>query len=80
VGRVDARPREHSRRSRSYSWAEAHIDEYLDGDEDEPHGDRVYVLYVKDPREDRYLHIAGWDPTRSSDAPPEWNFSRRHPS
>jgi hypothetical protein len=61
-------------------WADANIDRVLDGDGGDPHGERRYVLYVKVPGEDRYLHIAGWDPTRSRDAPPELNLSRRRPA
>ncbi|HET6683067.1 MAG TPA: hypothetical protein VFG75_05165 [Gaiella sp.] len=61
-------------------WAENRIDEYLNIDGGEPHGERVYVLYVKVPREDRYLHISGWDPVRSPDAPADWNLCRRRPS
>jgi len=62
-------------------WAEANIHEALTvRNTDRPHGERVYVLYVKVPREDRYLQILGWDPTRSTDAPPGWNLGRRRPS
>jgi hypothetical protein len=61
-------------------WAETNIDRFLDRDGDDPHGERLYVLYVKVPAEDRYLHIAGWDPTRSRDAPPELNLSRHRPA
>jgi hypothetical protein len=28
--------------------------------------DREYVLYARVPDEDRYLQIAGWDPTRNT--------------
>jgi hypothetical protein len=58
-------------------WAEAHIHSSLDRDNDEPHGERLYVLYAKAPGEDRYFQIAGLDPTRSPDVPPEWNLRRR---
>ena len=33
-----------------------------------PVRDREYVLYVKVPSEDRFLQIAGWDPTRNDRA------------
>jgi hypothetical protein len=62
------------------AWAESNIDEYfdrLDRATDKSHGERLYVLYVKVPGEDRYLHLAGCDPTRSPDSPPEWNLHRR---
>ncbi len=58
-------------------WAEAHIHSSPGRDNDEPHGERLYVLYAKVPGENRYFQIAGWDPTRSPDAPPEWNLRRR---
>jgi hypothetical protein len=40
--------------------------------------DREYVLYAKVPGEDRFVQIAGWNPTIA----PEWpddNLSRRRP-
>jgi len=62
------------------AWAEGHIDEELDKDSGEgPHGERVYVLYAKVPGEDWYIHIAGWDPVISPEAP-EANLQRKHPS
>jgi hypothetical protein len=45
-------------------WAEAHIDEQLNGgDAGRPHGERLDVLCVKSPEEDEYIQIAGGDPT-----------------
>ena len=61
-------------------WAGQNIDRYLDGSEAKPHGERVYALYVKVPYEDRYIHIAGWDPTRNPGFRAEDNFIRRHPA
>jgi hypothetical protein len=62
------------------AWAESHIDEELDKDSGEgPHGERVYVLYAKVPGEDWYIHIAGWDPVVSPEAP-EANLHRKRPS
>lgn len=60
------------------AWSESHIDQYLDADSDDPHGERLYVLYAKVPGEDWYAHIAGWDPVVSPKAP-EANLRRRHP-
>jgi hypothetical protein len=51
-------------------WAEANIDTAFDeltGGAGTEHGDRVYVLYVRVPGEDRYLHISGWVPVRDTD-------------
>jgi hypothetical protein len=56
------------------AWAEMHPDDRAD----EHHGERVYVLYVKVPNEDWYLHIAGWNPVRAPEAG-EFNLGRRHP-
>jgi|SRR5471032_3661792 len=38
-----------------------------------PVRDREYVLYVKVPDEDRFVQVAGWDPTRN---PPAENLRR----
>jgi hypothetical protein len=63
------------------AWAEANIDAALDeGRSGEAgHGERVYVLYVRVPGEDRYLHISGWVPVRSPDAGRDYNLERRRP-
>jgi hypothetical protein len=39
--------------------------------------DREYVLYAKVPDEDRFLQIAGWDPTVNAAAEPPYNLRRR---
>lgn len=75
--RSTLRPWRFVSRQEAIEWAEAHIDEYLSGDDDEAHGERLYVLYAKLPRKDEYIQIAGWDPTRSPDPPPDWNLRRR---
>jgi hypothetical protein len=59
------------------TWAESRIDEELDKDSQGPHGERVYVLYVKVPHEDWFVHIAGWDPTRAPNAAGIDNLRRR---
>jgi len=59
-------------------WAERHPDERVDDNRDGQHGERVYMLYVKVPNEDWYLHIAGWNPVRAPEAG-ELNLARRHP-
>ena len=41
--------------------------------------DREYVLYAKVPNEDRYVQIAGWDPTVNAEAEPPYNLPRRQP-
>jgi hypothetical protein len=41
--------------------------------------DREYVLYAKVPDEDRFVQIAGWDPTVNAEAEPPYNLPRRHP-
>ena len=42
--------------------------------------DREYVLYAKVPGEDRFVQIAGWDPTVNAKAEPPYNLPRRHQS
>jgi hypothetical protein len=45
-------------------WADEHIDSFFDRPTGrESHGERLYVLYAKVPGENRYLHLAGWNPT-----------------
>jgi hypothetical protein len=39
--------------------------------------DREYVLYAKVPGEDRFVQIAGWDPTVNAKAEPPDNLPRR---
>jgi len=31
--------------------------------------DREYLIYAKIPRDERWLHVAGWLPTRAADGP-----------
>jgi hypothetical protein len=57
------------------AWAAMHPDDRADDNRDERHGERVYVLYVKLPNKDWYLHIAGWNPVAAG----EYNLARRHP-
>ena len=51
-------------------WAERQLAENA-GPYSRRSGDRVkdreYVLYAKVPREDRFVQIAGWDPSRDPD-------------
>lgn len=42
-----------------------------------PVRDREYVLFAKVPGEDRFLQIAGWDPTINGEAAPPYNLPRR---
>jgi hypothetical protein len=44
-----------------------------------PVRDREYVLFVKVPGEDRFIQIAGWDPTINAEAVPPYNLPRRSP-
>ena len=62
-------------------WAEANVDAALDRGRSaaEPHGRRLYVLYVKVPEEDRYLHISGWVPVRDPGAGRDYNLARPRP-
>jgi hypothetical protein len=62
-------------------WAEANIDAALDqgGSAAEPHGRRLYVLYVRVPEEDRYLHVSGWVPVRDPRAGRDYNLTRPRP-
>jgi hypothetical protein len=39
--------------------------------------DREYVLYAKVPGEDRFVQIAGWDPTVNAQGEPPDNLPRR---
>jgi hypothetical protein len=60
-------------------WAERRIAE-SDGPYSRggvPVRDREYVLYAKVPGEDRFLQIAGWDPSRNPDGD---NLRRREKS
>jgi len=41
-----------------------------------PVRDREYVLFAKIPGEDRFLQLAGWDPTVNADAAPTYNLPR----
>jgi hypothetical protein len=43
-----------------------------------PVRDRVYVLFPRVPNEDRFVQIAGWDPTVNAKAEPPYNLRRRH--
>jgi hypothetical protein len=63
------------------SWAEANIDTQLDEGRpsNPPYGERLYCLYAKVPDENRYVHIAGWDPVLPPDDP-AWNLPRRRPA
>jgi hypothetical protein len=45
-----------------------------------PVRDREYVLFVKLPGEERFLQIAGWDPTVNAPAAPPFNLPRRRHS
>lgn len=60
-------------------WAEANVDAVLDRDRPgaEPHGRRLYVLYVRVPDEDRYLHVSGWVPVRDVAAGRDYNLRPR---
>jgi hypothetical protein len=65
------------------AWAESNIEIELDRDSEGPHGERVYVLFVKVPEPydklvdgDWFLQIAGWDPTVGR----RFNLNRRRPS
>jgi hypothetical protein len=40
--------------------------------------DREYVLLARVPGEDRFLQIAGWDPTVNGPAAPPYNLPRVH--
>ena len=42
-----------------------------------PIRDREYVLFAKVPGEDRFLQIAGWDPTINAEAAPPHNLPRQ---
>jgi hypothetical protein len=42
-----------------------------------PIRDREYVLFAKVPDEDRYIQIAGWDPTVNAPAAPPFNLPRQ---
>jgi hypothetical protein len=42
-----------------------------------PIRDREYVLFAKVPGEDRFLQLAGWDPTVNAEAAPPWNLPRQ---
>lgn len=41
-----------------------------------PIRDREYVLFAKVPNEDRYVQIAGWNPTVNAPAEPPFNLPR----
>jgi len=43
-----------------------------------PVQDREYLVYAKVPNEDRWLHVAGWLPTRPPDDPHNLGRLRRH--
>jgi hypothetical protein len=43
-----------------------------------PVRDREYVLFARVPNEDRFVQIAGWDPTVNAKAEPPHNLRRRH--
>jgi hypothetical protein len=42
-----------------------------------PVRDREYVLFAKVPGEDRFIQIAGWDPTIHAESAPPYNLPRR---
>ena len=42
-----------------------------------PVRDREYVLYARVPDEDRFVQIAGWNPTVNASAEPPHNLRRR---
>ena len=42
-----------------------------------PVRDREYVLFARVPGEDRFLQIAGWDPTINAPAAPPYNLPRQ---
>jgi hypothetical protein len=43
-----------------------------------PVQDREYLIYAKVPRDDRWLHVAGWLPTRRPDPPHNLKRLRGH--
>jgi len=45
-----------------------------------PVRDREYVLFAKLPGEERFLQLAGWDPTVNAPATPPFNLPRRQRS
>ena len=45
-----------------------------------PVRDREYVLFAKVPNEDRYLQLAGWDPTVNAEPAPPYNLPRQQRS
>jgi hypothetical protein len=61
-------------------WAEARLaaGEGPLSEDGTPVQDQEYLIYAKVPREDRWLHIAGWLPTRPPDHPHNLRRLRRH--
>jgi hypothetical protein len=47
------------------AWAKKRLAEKGGPYRGESARDRDYVIYAKVPGEDRFLHVAGWDPTRA---------------
>jgi len=45
-----------------------------------PVRDREYVLFARVPGEDRFIQIAGWDPTVNAPTTPPFNLPRQRPS
>jgi hypothetical protein len=45
-----------------------------------PVRDQEYVLFVRLPGEERFLQLAGWDPTVNAPAAPPFNLPRRRDS
>ena len=45
-----------------------------------PVRDREYVLFARVPNEERFIQIAGWNPTVNAPATPPFNLLRRHPA
>ena len=61
-------------------WAEAKLaagEGPLSGD-GVPVQDREYLIYAKVPRDNRWIHIAGWLPTRPPDPPHNLSRLRHH--